>query len=462
MVFGLSFLIAVLITPASFLALEVVILGTFLFFYFLFRDATNGLIIWLLSLLFTMFTKAPLGIDMPNLSLDRILYCFLVAYYFFHMARGKIYLSRRTTEILMFILCALGIFSIISIKGIPFSRGSLDRYSLLFNSYVVPFSAFIIAKDFINNEQKIHKLLIFLSFILLYLVMTSIFEHFKLNSLVFPRDIINPRMGIHFGRSRGPFLQSAVNGTVLSMLSVANLYMAINIRAPRKIFFVAIAILSPVAIFFTYTRAVWLAFLLSFVFMLFLNRKFRKYIALLVFFGSIMMVPLHSKIVDMERVTPRIYSLGPVHDRINLYYTYASMFKDKPFFGFGFGSFVYYSHEYFSKIKRSSLYNTAPPVIHDTFAGTIVELGSLGFLVFISILVSIFRKSFLVFRRLADEGFLGKGIVVIFWAMGIVYLFNASFIDMKYHQFQNVLFYLMAGVISGLHNRRLINGKTDK
>ncbi len=454
-VFGLALLIAVLITPINFLMLQIILLGTLFLFYFSFKDMTNGVIVWLLSLLFVMFTKIPLGIGLPSLSLDRVLYLFLVTYYFLHVVTSRVHLRYRAIEALMLVLCSVSIFSIIRMKGTSLSREILDAYSFLFNTYIVSFTAFIIAKDFINDEQKIHKLFVFLSIILLYLSATSIFENFKLTNLLFPKDIMNPAIGIHFGRSRGPFLQAAINGTVLGMLSITNLYMAINARRLRKIFFIAISILSPVAIFFTYTRAAWLAFLLSFTFMLFLNRKFRKYIVCLVLLGLILLIPLHLKIVDMERLESRVYQVGPVYDRINLYHTYLAMFKDRPFLGFGFANFNRYSHEYFSKRKRDDPYVVSIPTIHDTFAGTLVELGGVGFLVFISILMLIFRKSLFLFRQLKGEGFMSKGIVVAFWAMAIAYIINAFFIDMKYHLFHNVIFYLLAGIIVGLYERQI-------
>ena len=441
------------ITPFNFMLLQISLLAVLVIFYLLFRDITNGLIVWILSLLFVMFTKIPPAIDMPNLSLDRVLYLFLVTFYLLHIARGQIRMSHRTIETLMLILCGIAIFSIIRTKGFSLSRDTFDAYSLLFNIYVVPFSIFIIARDFIYKERQIRKLFVFLSLILLYLSVTSIFEYYKLNALVFPKDIMNPSMGIHFGRSRGPFLQAAINGTVLGMLSVTNLYMAINTRLPKKIFFIIVAILSPAAIFFTFTRAAWLFFMLSFVFMLFFNRRSKRYIIGLLILGSILTVPLNFKIVNTEKVLSRTNAIGPIYARVNLYHTYIAMFRDRPFFGFGFNNFNEYSHEYFSRLKRDDPYDITIPNIHDTFAGTIVELGALGFLIFISILVLIFKRSLLLFRRLKKEGFLSKEIVILFLAIAIVYLLNAFFIDMKYHQFQNVIFYLTAGIIVGLYEK---------
>lgn len=455
MILACTVMLAVLLTPMNFMIFQAVILGGLFLFYFLFKDITNVLIVWLLSLLFILFSKFSLGIDMPNISLDRTIWSLMVIYYIFcFLVPRQVSIPNRVTEIFMFILCGLAVFSVIRMKGISFSREILDTYSLLFNIYIVPFSVFLIAKDLIKEEERIRKLFIFLSVVLLYISITAIFENFKLTAFVFPKDIMNPGMGIHFGRARGPFLQAAINGTVLGMLSVINLYMAINTRLPYKIFFIIISFISPVAILFTYTRAAWLAILLSFMFMLVIDRRFRKYIGILILLALIILIPLHSKIVDIDTLASRSYSMGPIYDRINLYHTYMAMFMDRPIMGFGFANFNRYSHEYFSK-ERNAPYNIDIPEIHDTFSGTLVELGALGLIVFLSVLMSIFWMSIRLFRGLKEEGFLGKGFVVAFWGIALVYILNAFFIDMKNHQFQNVIFYLVAGIVAGLYQREI-------
>jgi O-antigen ligase len=445
--------LAILITPLNFLMLEIFILAALFIVYFLFKDITKVIIAWIISLLFVAFSKTPLGIDIPNLSPDRAIWFFLVIFYLFNVMTGKISLSNRTTELLMFLLCGIAIFSVIRTREVFTSRDLFDAYSLLFNAYIAPFSIFLIAKDFMTEEQKIRKLFIILSVILLYLSLTSIFEHFKMSSFVFPKDILNPRLGINFGRSRGPFLTSSVNGIVLGMLSVLNFYMAMNTRLPYRIFFIVNIFLSVVGVFFTYTRASWLGIVISFMFMVIINRRFRKYFGIFVLLGIVLLVPLHSKIVDTEKVVSRINSKDPIDDRINLYHTYLAMVKEKPIMGFGFANFDNYSQDYFSTIQGDM---RIIPTIHDSFFGILVELGGLGLIVFLSILASIFWKSFILFRRFSEgEGALGKEIIVAFWGMGIVYFLNLFFIDMKFHQIQNVIFYMVAGIILGLHEKRV-------
>lgn len=445
---------AILIKPLNFLILEMAVIAIAALLYLSYRDVTNLVAVWLLALLFVFFSKTSLGIDMPNLSLDRMLWCFLAAYYLFALFMGRISLKRRMTELLMLILFCLAFFSVVKMKGVSMSRELLNIYSLLFNTYIAPFSVFVIAKDFIQDENKVRKLFTFLSVILLYLSLTAIFEHFRLNAFVFPRDIMNPNLGIHFGRARGPFLQAAINGTVMGILCITNLYMVFNARRGFRLFFIVIAVISPLAVFFTYTRAAWLGLVASFIFISFLNPRFRKYIWGLIFLGAIITVPLHAKVLDIDKVVARSSSMSPIYDRINLYYTYFNMIKDRPLLGFGFANFSNYSHEYFSTMRRENPYQFVIPEIHDSFMGVLVELGLTGFLIFMSILAVVFSKSIYLYRHSVPDGFLGRGIVVVFWGVAIIYLVNALFIDMKFHQFQNALFYMIAGIISGLSARK--------
>jgi O-antigen ligase len=368
--------------------------------------------------------------------------------------QGKVFLSGRITEALMLILCGLAVFSVIRSRQDFMARGILDVFSLLFNTYISPFFIFLVAKDFINEEEKIRKLFILLSVILLYLSLTAIFEHFRIYSLVFPKDILNPRLGINFGRARGPFLAASINGMVLGMLAILNFYMAMNSKMPQKFFFIVNIFLSIIAVFFTYTRASWLGIVISFTFMILINQRFRKYFGIIVLLGIVFIAPLYAKIIDVEKVISRINSKGPVDNRISLYHIYLDMIKKKPIVGIGFANFNNCVEEYSSAKATTDVITHENITIHDTFFGIFVELGGLGLIVFLSILTSIFWKSFILFKHLG-EGFLGKSIVIVFWGVGIVYLFNLFFIDMKFHQIQNVIFYMTTGIILGLYKRRI-------
>ncbi|MFA4991647.1 MAG: O-antigen ligase family protein [Candidatus Omnitrophota bacterium] len=448
--------LAIMISPFNFLMLEAFLLGGFIAAYLLFKDITKVIFAWLLCLMFVGFMKMALGMDVPNLSPDRVIWLFLFGYYLFNLVKGELSLSGRAAEILMLILCCLVFFSYARNPAAAGARDFLDKHSFLFNGYIAPFSIFLIAKDLVREERQMRGLFSFLSVILLYLSVTAIFEHFNLAGLVFPREIMDPSAGINFGRSRGPFLNPAVNGTVLGMLGVTNFYMAMNTRFPQKAFFILNIFLSLAAVFFTYTRASWFGVMLAFIFTLSINRRFRKYALLSALLGFMIMIPLHSKIWDASRFEKRLNSKGPIDDRINLYHTYIRMIKERPVMGFGFADFDNYSREYFSRMKGDDLYRDLP-TIHNAFFGILVELGALGFIVYLSMLALIFRGSLALHRASDEAGFTGRGMVTLFWGVGIVYFFNLFFIDMKFHQFQNVIFYMIAGLLMGIYHRKAGN-----
>ena len=47
------------------------------------------------------------------------------------------------------------------------------------------------------------------------------------SALVFPRYIVDPSVGLHFGRARGPFVEAAANGLAMCICAVAAALLAL-------------------------------------------------------------------------------------------------------------------------------------------------------------------------------------------------------------------------------------------
>ena len=73
----------------------------------------------------------------------------------------------------------------------------LDRFGL------VPFLSFAMAPAVFQSSRQRTILLVFLTLTGAYLGLTALFETLHVNSLVFPRYILDPNIGIHEGRARG-------------------------------------------------------------------------------------------------------------------------------------------------------------------------------------------------------------------------------------------------------------------
>ncbi len=94
-----------------------------------------------------------------------------------------------------------------------------------------------------------------------YLSVTAIFEVLKLWGLVFPKFISNPALGIHFGRARGPMLQSVRLGICLNLFLIALWIWPLFHKPGTRWPWMVAAMLSPLAlaaILATYTRSVWM------------------------------------------------------------------------------------------------------------------------------------------------------------------------------------------------------------
>ena len=99
-------------------------------------------------------------------------------------------------------------------------RSGADQVPILphlFEGYLLPVILYWIAKSSKLTEKTANQLLVVFGLFGIYLALTSIFEVAGMWSLVYPKYIADPTLGIHFGRARGPFLQSVRLGMYLLM-----------------------------------------------------------------------------------------------------------------------------------------------------------------------------------------------------------------------------------------------------
>src|SRR5439155_24046792 len=132
-----------------------------------------------------------------------------------------------------------------------------NRYlSKLFGFSFVPATLFIMSLRLIYDLGSLRVLWKALLTVGFYLGFTGVCEHYNLNGLVFPKYILDPTMGIHFDRVRGPFVQAAVMGGALVAIGLWILWFH---TAFRKRWVTWLAFLPMLAsTYWTNTRGVWL------------------------------------------------------------------------------------------------------------------------------------------------------------------------------------------------------------
>ena len=128
-------------------------------------------------------------------------------------------LDRRTERlrwqdlyVLMALLVAIALASAAAAGTI--SR-PLAQFALL-DRIAVPFLLFMVAPLVFTTPERRDLLLKTVTLIGVYLGATAIAEMFA-PSLVWPRYITDPSLGIHIGRARGPFVIAETNGMALAL-----------------------------------------------------------------------------------------------------------------------------------------------------------------------------------------------------------------------------------------------------
>ena len=143
------------------------------------------------------------------------------------------------------------------LAGTLYIKGDLFRIVDAFG--ILPFLVFLTAPVAFRTRRQRGILLFTLVLLGAYLGLTTLFEMVHLNALVFPRYILNPNYGIHFGRGRGPFVDAVANGFACLVCSLACGVAAANWSRQRTRMLAAlIGLLCLVAAFLSLERSVWI------------------------------------------------------------------------------------------------------------------------------------------------------------------------------------------------------------
>ena len=397
---------------------------------------------WVITLPFAQRSLFDLG--SMNLYVDRIILVFLFLFSLAHVSMRKITLAKiSVVELLMF-----G-FSLVCLVSASTSN-SLDRFGfgLLLAAYIFPFLGYYLAKSFIQNEADVRRFSTVITYLSLYLAYVGICEQVY-PALVFPRYIVNPHYIIsNVGRSVGPSLEPVGYGVGLIFCLLLSIYLFFRIGSllrPAKLLALIAILMAPVAIFFTYTRAVWGGLALSlFSLCLFYPRGKRIFASLLLImiigFISIRTVQISRTEGSAEDVEQR----DSISIRMSMAKTGMKMFLEKPIFGFGYLQAGKEFTPYFERVGTSFVPDQGL-LIHNTFVNILVELGLIGFIPFVLILAYIIKDAIILYKRSVEN----RDIAVIFFAACGAFVFAAMANNM-YYIFAHVLLFCMAGMVKGL------------
>jgi len=244
---------------------------------------------------------------------------------------------------------------------------------------IMPFLLFLTAPLAFRTHAQRQILLVAFVILGAYLGLTVLFETVKLDALIFPKYIIDPRYGIHIGRGRGPFVEAVTNGLALFTCAVACAIAVAQWRGPQARFIAgAVGLLCLAGSFMSLERSVWIAATVATCVGLLAARGARRYLPL-VLVGLVVGLGAALLFVPglQKEVTQRVDQKETLWDRRNLARAALNMVEAKPLFGFGWARFQKDSADYFQQSADFPLTATSFGV-HNTPLAYAAELGLIG------------------------------------------------------------------------------------
>ncbi len=363
---------------------------------------TLGLLFLIISSVFGYEFFHRSGGPIP-ITLDRIFLVGYVALFGLLWLRGEeSWRSFNRADLLIFAL--MGILTLSTLAHDWRFMGNMPASRLLF-FYFVPFALYLVVRSANMNVVDLKWISVLLGCLGVYLAATSICETCQLGSLVFPRYIMNSEQTEFLGRGRGPFLNPVSNGAfmIAGLCAIWMWWPAWGFRG--RVFALALTPLLVAGIFCTLTRSVWLGCLLSgLVFVWYpAQRQMKGLIIIVATIAAVISFPIvGEKVFSFKRDTE--VSQAEMEQSAQLRPLFAivamNMFRDRPLFGCGFGQYAREKYPYLQDpYSGRPLANTKYLMQHNVFLAYLTEMGLVGMLSLVGVLLQMSLISLSVWRN---------------------------------------------------------------
>lgn len=402
------------------------------------------------------FTHFPVG---PiTLSLDRIAIAALAAAYVFQRLTGRIEPKPFTTQdYVMFAF--LAVLSISTVYGFVIGEGQegVPAAWRLIAGYFIPTTIYLIARELPSRQERTALFLGSMTVFGVYLGFTGIAEHFQQWWAVFPKNIADPKAGLHFGRARGPMLQLPTYGVYLSACMLAAwLWLPRLSRGGQLAVSCALPVMMA-GITFSMTRSVWMGAVLGtmIVLALTLHGNWRRVVLGSMVIGGILVgLTQADNLLRLKRDETAAEAEMSAHLRVGFTYVSWEMFLDRPLMGCGFGNYPTAVLPYLDdRTVEMPLQRLRGLSHHNTLLSLLTETGIIGLSLFCAVLYFWTRTAWRAYRDPSVPDWARSQAVLMLGVMG-VYLSQLLFHDLTYTPMDNSLMYLLAGLATALQFNR--------
>ncbi|MGE0609483.1 MAG: O-antigen ligase family protein [Pirellulales bacterium] len=396
------------------------------------------------------------------MSIDRVFVVLLAAMYVLHRRLDKAEPKLLTPlDYVLFALVGLIAASAVfqkltgnGLEGAPGSKTMTPVIIHMINGYLIPLVIYWVARQAKIKEPDLRKMLAAAVCFGIYLAATGLLEFFGQWELVFPKYIADPTVGLHYGRARGPMVQSVSYGLYLGACWLIALAWSERLGRWGQLGVVLLTPLFLAGLYCTHTRSVWMGAALGGLIVLWATLRGAWRVLVL---GSIVTAGLlvaatnWDRIVSMQRGDNSAESTRESAQlRKSFAYVSWKMFQDRPLLGVGFGQFA---REKIPYLDDRTVDLRLDPIRdwshHNTFLSLLTEEGAIGLALFVILLLGWVARAVRLRRdRWADAA--ARTQAVAFLAVLGLYAFQLLFHDVTFTPLDNSLIFFLAGITAGM------------
>ena len=423
-------------------------------FFVRFHNVPTGAILFLVAT--SVFPPEYLSFRFPGitLTLDRIWLGAIAIQFAVDWLQGKIkFRSLKGTDL---VLLTFMIWLFIRTVTTPIGseiKGQPSTLMHLINGYLCPLFLYMLIR---HVDLKLEMLWPAVGVLLLfgvYLSITAVLEVTKQWSFVFPPFIADSTLGIHFGRARGPMLQSVRLGMCLNFALAVLWTLPFWLHYRQKWAWLLVLSLTPLfvlAILLTYTRSIWMgtgAIVVVLMFTL-LNGKSRIIAVGGLFVATVMAgLIIGPNLLAFKREYTEAETLESTRMRGAFAYVSYKMFLDKPLTGFGFNQFQVHNRPYLDdRTTTIRLESIRGYVHHNSYLSLLVDLGLVGGVLFFATAIAFWRSAWTLWIHPLSTPFY-RSSAVLFFCVAAVHAIQMAFHEVSFSSIEYAILFFTGAIV---------------
>ncbi|RPJ62289.1 MAG: O-antigen ligase family protein [Acidobacteria bacterium] len=372
------------------------------------------------------------------------------------MVAERIVRKRRTQLSLDRTEKMMALFSAILVcSSVFFSARTIFGLRLTLDVFVVPFFGYYLARRFVTNEwnyRLLNRAFVYLG--LLVLAACTV------------ERLVNQGT---FYRLKGPFMQGAQRGSSILHIVAIVIFFAVlldNITtrrdrshrpAAKKEIRWLLLLACPLLVLMTWSRGNWMGLILGFWVLLFLGRRLMKRSQRLAIAGlTLVILPLGAigvlHLRSSQVMDQRVGNVANVLGRFATWKAVAGEGLENPVLGIGLNN----TRDVLAQVSGEQGADGVYGTVHNSFLTLFTELGVVGLLSYLAIMVSIAQSGYRLYRQGKGLRERWRGVTVI--ALLIAYLLPGVFANtLQMFGFGHLLVFVFAGGLVGatLHPENL-------